>query len=1135
MAKINKMKPTLLVPILIDAMIVDENPNHQNRKYALNTNNYNQIIKFEKPNPDFLAQSSNTKKGVHLQWLLPESLTHGKEINGEIEFPKVPNRWLINRLYLDNKQEIILKSWLVLSDFLEENPTDKANFLLEKNGQFIPSKIGKVIDLADFQGDNINNELFLTAIGSGDAAFSVFTPENENIFSFIDEMHGLESEKLTIAYQVSGWYSNPSSNPLNIENTAVENIIKKLHEFKFSFSNVSEIENAADLTALRKAEKAFENWAKTKNIQADFNGLNLLCHGSLYHVLWNKKAVNSNSNQLPNLKSEVIIANSSFDGIVRLVQEKMILERDISLEETEQAAQLLAAFEHHLLDEIDDNGGLSKLEKKSHESWFTAENGGTIWEIKSTKNNQQLAADSNIINLLNRLNAVQVELDKQLNIKAEQQKSLYLSWIKSQQKPNNSALKIFYDKLLTIFEVLEVEISDVEVERQKLSNELNNLLNDNFELKQNTQPKFWEANEPVILVHAAKGLDKYAYNKILKCRYSGQTITNLKEHYSSQVIDFQTPTLPNQNLLPLEVQDLIKEMILVNPDFSAFLLKQINTSEKTDLESIEKQQTLIWNDEIHSNLESEELLKIAGFSGSRMALKAFSKHFSNQNFSPLFLDWQVEYYPNGDLNLSNWKLENYSFKLEKEKFDENKKLTLSGRTLLSNQTSVILSRKLKAYQVNLSDEIDKALLESVISIISELDIVSQQLSGFNEMLLGLDINDIIPVSDESLKSKIEGGQLGLPINTTETYPLRSGFLLPQIIQITDDFGQANAPHDERENKILKLLKAKGVDSKETKDYNITLLPPRLVQAARLKSEFIGKTTNKPLYLANEDSPILAWIMTDYLDKSLAVYDENGRNIGDLITFQRSEKGEARWLPNDATPFPNSTIENFVNGILNYENNGSALSAMMNTIDDSLVLNNLVNNSGADVFSLLFGQPLALMKVRFSLEIKGTTIDERLNKLEFPLRIGEQNLANNGVIGYFKNEDFSQFFTLNDKDLSDYIKATSTEKISLEQDLELLILMNPNGALHTISGILPTVELLLPQHFQKGLENLEMKFRVKPIMTAPTEIHLPKMGDNRNKMVWQQAKYKSTDDIQPMNTEADFGKGRNVIREGWLKP
>ena len=105
---------------------------------------------------------------------------------------------------------------------------------------------------------------------------------------------------------------------------------------------------------------------------------------------------------------------------------------------------------------------------------------------------------------------------------------------------------------------------------------------------------------------------------------------------------------------------------------------------------------------------------------------------------------------------------------------------------------------------------------------------------------------------------------------------------------------------------------------------------------------------------------------------------------------------------------------------------------------------------------------------------------------------------------------------------------------ITKDLELIVLINPNGFIHTISGILPTTELKLPQKYLKAISKMEMKFRVKPIMTLPNEINLPKLGDNSNKMVWQQAKYSPTDEIKPMNTEADFGKGRNVIREGWLK-
>ncbi len=1137
-----KMKPTLLVPILIDAMVVDNNLSNQSRKYALNSNDYKRVTKFEQANPNFIEQSNHATKGIHLQWLLPESLTQGKEVgnNSEIEFPKVPNRWLVNRLYLNDNNEIQIKSWLILSDFIEENPTNKANYLLEKNGKLIPCRLGKTIDLKDFQGDKKEKDLFLSAIGSGDAAFSVFTPENKNIFSFIDEMQDLEKASLLLSYQVSGWYSNQDFNPINTTYQNTENLIEELHHLNFSFSNVLDIKKANDFDKLKIAEKAFENWAKKQNNEPNYNGLDLFCHGTLYHILWNKKSKNSANNRLPEIEPEVIIANSSFDGITRLIQEKMMNEQDLSLEDTEKAIKLLAAFEYDLVNEIDKNGGIKELNKKAHQSWFTAENGGNIWEIKANTEVENL--ENQLINLgayqlLNQLNTVQVELNKAQNNKASIQTKLYSTYIKQEQNRNKESLNTDFQEQLKNFESAIENIKSIEISREKLLNELNILLDNNFEnitLNKVSQPNYWEANEPVLLIHSTKGIDKYAYNKVLKCRFSGQTISNLKEHYTAQTIDFQTPTLPNSDKLPLVIPDLLKEAILINPDFSSFLLKQITTKEQTTAETIQKQQTLIWNDEIYQELDNKKLLEIAGFSGERLALKAFSKHFPNQNFSPLFLDWSVNYFPNGKDKLTNWNLNDFEFLLKAEEFDEFNKYTFSGRTLLSTQTSVLLLRKLKSHQKNINEETDKSLLNNIIGIIDGLDIVSQQISGFNEMLLGIDINDIIPIENENIKNKVDGGTLGFPLQMENIHAFRNGFIIPNIVQITDDFGQVISPIDERENRIPKILKANGIDDKQIEQTNISLLTPRLIQKSRILVDFIGIDTNQPLYLANEDTPILAWLMTDYLDKSLTIYDNSGYNIGELITFQRSEKGEARWLPNDAKPFPNTTIENLVKGIIDYENNGSALSAMMRTIDDGIMLNQMNSVSDTNVFSLLFGQPLALVKCRFSLEVKGLLANEELKDLEFPLIIGQQDFKDNGVIGYFKNDDFSNFYSLNDKDLSNYINSTALENVSIKKDLELILLINPNGKIHTISGILPTFELQLPAKYQDAIANMEMKFRVKPIITNPNEIQLPKLGSNSNKMVWQQANYQATSDIKPINTEVDFGKGRNIIREGWLK-
>lgn len=1091
----------LLIPILIDALVVDDALNAaESESWARNADDYRLTATFQSPSATIFQQKiSDAPTGVHLQWILPDALCHGerKSEDEEIEFHHVPNRWLVNRLHLNYRNEIEMKSWLVLSDFVQEVSGEPANYLYEKEGELIPAKLGKVIDLEDFEGDTGDEELFLTAIGAGNAAFNSFTPANENVFSFIDELKGFENSSLRFTYLVSGWYSNEVEMP--------------------------------DLSQL--------NFEQSEN----FEGKAMLCHGTIYGVNWHGKRgdVHKSLSGKPTTKNDIIIANSSFDAIVRLVQKQMMEEQKLTFEETKQTARLLAAFEHHCLENLDKNGGLSELQRKTHASWFGAEDGGTIWTIQTDKPKydfQEELSNSDVFPLLDMLNELQIALDKQLIIKWSKQSELYENWIIFNKNPKDNDLKSIYENALKGFYLFENELKNTKKQHENLLSELNILLetlfNGKVTLTQTMQPKFWEANEPVVLIHAAKASDKYGFDKQLKTRISGETITNLKEYYSKQPIDFQPPTLPNLDKIPLEIKDLVTETILLNPDFAIFLHQKADGTEQTTTESIEKQQTLIWNNEIHRQLNGERLTELAGFSGKRPSLRAFSKCLPT--WSPLFLDWEVNYYPNGHLKIDNWNLDGFKYKFnnDKNEFNPNKKITVSGRSLLSSQASKVLESNLKQFKKTLKEETEKLTINNVINIINKFDIVTQRLSGFNEMLLGLDINDIVPITNkyQELKQAVNGGELALPIDTGENYPLRSGFLIPKKIQIVDDFGLAITPFNETANIKPLILKGYGTAHEKVKGTNILLLPPRIVQPSRISMNWLGVNTSNPISIANDDNPIIGWIMVDYLDKSLEVFSPNGDNIGELMTFKRGDKTEVQWL--NKQPFPNAALNDFIQNILNYPNSSSALAALMNSIDDSLMLNNS-QNTHDDAFAMLIGRPLALVQAKIDLEVKGV-VDKRLGNIRFPIQIGNQDLATNGVVGYYKNMDFSELYVLNDKQQSDYLRQATTEKIKIDLPLEVVLIIEPTGTAAVVSGILPVFELKLPTKFtKKAIENMSVSFRVGTIINEPNQLRLPKPTDSSRVLTWQQTNKENHTNIQTATEDAHFPKKRNVLSEGWL--
>jgi hypothetical protein len=127
-----------------------------------------------------------SRLGVYLHWQLPEALCcgHQDEKTGEIgEFPLVPNRWLVVR-----RSNHGVRSWVVHSDFLDRH--DGAVSYLDPHADTTTAtKIGRAVELTTGTGwQEPGGTPFLTALGPGLLAFSVYQPYNANVFSLHDRL-----------------------------------------------------------------------------------------------------------------------------------------------------------------------------------------------------------------------------------------------------------------------------------------------------------------------------------------------------------------------------------------------------------------------------------------------------------------------------------------------------------------------------------------------------------------------------------------------------------------------------------------------------------------------------------------------------------------------------------------------------------------------------------------------------------------------------------------------------------------------------------------------------------------------------------------------------------------------------------
>lgn len=111
---------SLLVPVHLSAWSY----NNQNQEtlawYQANYENLKEFLPImDEP---FTTGSATPPYGIHLQWSLPDALTHGREADdgSGVQFPLVPNRWLVAR-FSPQDSTYASKLWVVQSDYIPSN------------------------------------------------------------------------------------------------------------------------------------------------------------------------------------------------------------------------------------------------------------------------------------------------------------------------------------------------------------------------------------------------------------------------------------------------------------------------------------------------------------------------------------------------------------------------------------------------------------------------------------------------------------------------------------------------------------------------------------------------------------------------------------------------------------------------------------------------------------------------------------------------------------------------------------------------------------------------------------------------------------------------------------------------------
>lgn len=1131
-------------------------------------------------------------QGIHLHWALPEAFTHSNQKEGEsLSFLPVCNRWLINRIITPASGSPTRQTWILESDVLAEAaPAGQLCITLpvkqlsasDPNYQYVgqntvfSSSWAETADPLRFK--NLTGSE-LTAVASGDATFAAFYPNCMNVFGFYDTLQDVTvptGGTVNVTYQVTGWFSNPTNDPLN-GGKSKEDVEK---DYAWTF--------AGEDTA-----------------QPGYT----LCSGLVQNIAWNpENTYVVNQPQQQPVQATAAIGNNPPEALAAFFRDK--LHPEVPFFE-----QLLEAFQQGLLNTFKQPtpNQLAHLEEKLHQQEFRAGKAGKIYIIVQKKSQGKEQEVKNLplklAEALNKLNRYQQEHDAYQDYIDQFKWQLFADWYRwiqaSNDEDKNNLNAVLLQKLGTDWPAIQRKRTGIRTQLEQQRADVQAMverLGAGVELQATAAPRYWHANEPVVVLTSeadASALTPYRTTTTLEqplvCRLTsellGQVAVNGQAIPASQ---FPDVNLPQPNHLPYAAATnvLLLEGCLLNTQLLASLTS-------VSVEALTKALQQALNGQPQS---------IFTFDKQAPALLAVAWWQTNP-WTLLSMEWSTQLHPMCDTNQEG-KLHSYpsSFftnlysigpdtggaidyqgTLDPGTIDFGAGQIYQGSALLSTSAAQGLKKQLTDYLAHHKDD----TLQSIVEDLEQNIFQSQALSGFNASLimqaqaLQLQVkaqpdSEDQPVTD-ALAPVIGTHNTVAPVASSTYNPIRAGFMKLSF-DLVDTYGQ------KRKVFLNKLVCADSLTTtfQETTEPGIVYLPPRIAQPTRLIFRWLAAIgdTLQEMNAHPATTPVCGWILPNHLNEGLFFYDQQGKALGTM--FLSGDQSTIEW---QSAPGDNSTINQPVEVVFKYQN--PQLSALANAlykgtpgyfkafwraIDSTQNFINPQSAAASGSLALLIGRPVAITQAILGLELKGSpalnqsyeaidqgddydTYDNEFTQVQFPVILGDLKKQDDGLVGYFKTKgsdyDFGTFYTeaADGKDagvvkpgeanltLTAFPKPGAADPTDNTAYLQkVLMLVDPRAQIHATTGILPTKAIDIPSdQYAAVLETLEMTFLMTPILEGASRLTMPLPKEAGYTWSWikevtqeAQTSWEVDPVIAPTTGQAVAGYTPQTIQEGWLR-
>ncbi len=1193
------MSEKILVPIKIEALVVDKvtasDTAYNWKKLSIDYEGLGtRLGNFMEPGDlKELKRGGLCEKGIHLHWALPAALTNGIHKDNKMQFPAVPNRWLVIRTHLE-KEKPVLKKWIVESDFIGPLKSDKSTWALQQaDGSFSTAhNIGKVTELDKWTAEQPRSETPLTAIGPGNATFAAIYQQCRNVFGFWDDLSGLVNTPTVFSYLVTGWYSDPAIEPL-------------LHADKAIIDNLKQ---RWVLDGLQDA--------------ADFPS-SILCHGFMHSVAWNP----AQAYQLP-VKNAAV---NTGVGLTSIEAKAVQLSR-----QTGAAEKLLSSY---VYDALKDTVDSTQLEDVVDSRSFTAYDGGVLWEIKRVERDAKTQKDkqADLPNFpspvenpglslaFKKLNEAQQLADKL----RRDMKSLMLEFralcdkiIMAQQSDTaeqwEAKLTNGRDLLKNDIDVIKAAIAQqdtiVTQQQQTIAGMRAFMASANkeaaFELVQKKMPRFWQPTDPTVLFSGPGVVDSDKYKSpgntaSLPCRIKAAIISGIiindgdtATGKTIQPADTQLDLPSIGSLQPniAVITQLYKEAILLDPNWASAWGKQYykdapgNTINAQKLgeylrnvllltagASIEKIKGLLRSNAATINNAAWTIDTVAQLL-TKWGMQAWA-----HPWTPLYLIWYVKFRPSYAMETGQWAFKQNDWEWKDKQYqykgpkpDSKQAIEYSGKVLVSDLITDLLQKRLPE-GMDVGQHLSQALdsfSEALLMRRQSIQVPLLQDPAAN--------NDVLK-PDKSFDNYLTKEAYFLPDVNAQSdgapnfFPLRAGHLQFTRLWLTDTFGQVQKVVDS--DTMGNVVQNSGLQIAEdlatAQDGSLVTLSPRLVQPARLSFRWHSANTRQREDSSNDPAttPVCGWLLPDCLDQALDIYEAAGKKCGSLKMITVSSRVQLQWQnpPGESNASgPQERITNpyllgFVNGLLNFTDNGSlaggeALRHLFDVCNTTALFLTAASSKQTPGIAGLMGQPLALVRASLQLELLGLPAQPQgfehsiteaakihppgLSQLSFPVTLGDSRNNKDGLIGYFMDKGSKGFETMHlafGMDKPNHAYFTNSDVLltlnAAAPPAGITLLVDPRGGVQADAGILPPklIDLAYP-YINEGMKQMELDILVAPFLGSLTDLFIPVGAEPDRQWVLKQRRKDGTwqqtllDGQTPLQTGA---LNTQVVQEGYL--